>query len=77
MVFVIQSSQNRQAKAVHVKLDELIAAIQQADNSLMGAEFESEDEQDHQIEALRHLAQSTQDRADEMERRGQSIDAPA
>jgi len=67
MVFVIQSSQNRQAKAVHLKLDELIAAIERADNSLMGAELESEEEQDRQIEALRRLADVTSRRAEDLE----------
>jgi low affinity Fe/Cu permease len=67
MVFVIQSSQNRQAKAVHLKLDELIAAIEKADNSLMGAEMESEDEQDRQIAALRRLSSVTSERADSLE----------
>jgi low affinity Fe/Cu permease len=67
MVFVIQSSQNRHAKAVHLKLDELIASIQQADNSMMGAELESEEEQDRQIAALRRLADATDRRADDLE----------
>jgi low affinity Fe/Cu permease len=66
MVFVIQSSQNRDAKAVHLKLDDLIASIQKADNSIMGAELESEEEQDRQIEALRRLANVTRERADDL-----------
>jgi len=78
MVFVIQSSQNRQSKAVHLKLDELIAAIQQADNSFMSAETESEEEQDRQIEALRRLASVTQERADDLDskRRADRTDEP-
>jgi low affinity Fe/Cu permease len=69
MVFVIQSSQNRHAKAVHLKLDELIAAMEKADNALMTAETESEEEQDRQIAALRRLASTTTARADDLESR--------
>ena len=42
MVFVIQTSQNRDAKALHLKLDELIRATPRARNALMNEEFETE-----------------------------------
>ncbi len=38
MVFLIQNSQNRDAKAVHLKLDELIHGVQGARNSLIDLE---------------------------------------
>lgn len=38
MVFVLQHTQNRDGEAVQAKLDELILAIQHADNRLIGAE---------------------------------------
>jgi low affinity Fe/Cu permease len=38
MVFVIQSSANRDAKAIHLKLDEIIRATQGARNSLITLE---------------------------------------
>jgi low affinity Fe/Cu permease len=38
MVFVIQSTQNRDAKAMHLKLDELIRAASQARNTLVDLE---------------------------------------
>ena len=38
MVFVIQNSQNRDGEAVQVKLDELINAIERANNSLLDLE---------------------------------------
>jgi len=38
MVFVIQNSQNRDAKAVHAKLDELIRAVDAARNEFVDAE---------------------------------------
>ena len=44
MVFVIQSTQNRDSKAIHLKLDELIRASPQARNEFMEAEEEDLDE---------------------------------
>ena len=44
MVFLIQNTQNRDARAMHLKLDELIRAVQEADNTLMRAEDESDEE---------------------------------
>jgi low affinity Fe/Cu permease len=44
MVFLIQNTQNRDAKAVHLKLDELIRALQGARNHLVDLEKLSDDE---------------------------------
>jgi low affinity Fe/Cu permease len=49
MVFLIQNTQNRDAMAVHLKLDELINAIKSADDTLMRAEDETVEE----LEALK------------------------
>lgn len=38
MVFAIQNTQNRDAKAMHLKLDELIRAVQGARNNLVDLE---------------------------------------
>lgn len=46
MVFLIQSTQNRDSKALHLKLDELIRANQGARNHLVDLESLSEDELD-------------------------------
>src|SRR6188474_1342368 len=35
MVFIIQNTQNRDSKAIHLKLDELIKAIKGAHNSMI------------------------------------------
>ena len=35
MVFLIQNTQNRDALAMHLKLDEIISALSEADNALM------------------------------------------
>src|SRR6266567_8682780 len=44
MVFLIQNTQNRDAKAMHLKIDELIRAIQGARNRLVDLEKLSDDE---------------------------------
>jgi len=44
MVFLIQNTQNRDAKAVHLKLDELIRALEPARNKLVDLENLSDDE---------------------------------
>ena len=44
MVFLIQNTQNRDAKAVHLKLDELIRAVHGARNNLVDLEELSDDE---------------------------------
>jgi low affinity Fe/Cu permease len=49
MVFLIQNTQNRDAVAVHLKLDELIRAVHGARNRLMDLEDLTEEE----LEALR------------------------
>jgi low affinity Fe/Cu permease len=44
MVFLIQNTQNRDAAAVQIKLDELIRATEQAHNSLLNLEELSEED---------------------------------
>jgi low affinity Fe/Cu permease len=46
MVFLIQNMQNRDAKAIHLKLDELIRAVKGARNNLVMLENLSEEELD-------------------------------
>ena len=58
MVFVIQNSQNRDAKAVHAKLDELIRAVDAARNEFVDAEEEPEEILDRQLQELRELARA-------------------
>jgi low affinity Fe/Cu permease len=57
MVFLIQNTQNRDAKATELKLDELIRAIGDARNEMIGAEAEPEElleRQKREIEAEKH-----------------------
>lgn len=44
MVFLIQNTQNRDARAIHLKLDELLRATPEARNEFMDAEEEDLDE---------------------------------
>jgi low affinity Fe/Cu permease len=44
MVFLIQNTQNRDSKAIHLKLDELIRAVKGARNNLVMLENLSEEE---------------------------------
>src|SRR5690349_6503633 len=44
MVFLIQNTQNRDAKAIHLKLDELIRAVKDARNNLVDLEDMSDEE---------------------------------
>ncbi|MCE9541600.1 low affinity iron permease family protein [Candidatus Kaiserbacteria bacterium] len=44
MVFLIQNTQNRDAHAIHLKLDELIKAIDTARNELIDIEEDQDDE---------------------------------
>lgn len=70
MVFLIQNTQNRDTKAVHLKLDELIRGIKGARDHLISVEEQADDEIDElQIEFqklhdkyLRHLEASKKKR---------------
>jgi low affinity Fe/Cu permease len=44
MVFLIQRAQNKDSQAVHLKLNELVAAVEGASNRLINAESLTEDE---------------------------------
>ena len=55
VVFMIQSTQNKDAKAVHLKLDELIHVISKARNELIDAEELTEAELDKLEEEFRQL----------------------
>lgn len=60
-VFLIQNTQNRDAKAVHLKLDELISSIQGARNRLVDLQSLSDEELDElqsQFQRLRHQART-------------------
>ncbi|WP_206951703.1 low affinity iron permease family protein [Trinickia acidisoli] len=60
MVFVIQQSQNKDSVAVHLKLNELIAAYRTANNQLIGIEDASEEDLRRIANAYLELAQKAQ-----------------
>ena len=57
MVFLIQNTQNRDAKAMHLKLDELIRAIKNARNELVDLEDLSDEELKKIGEQFRRMRQ--------------------
>jgi low affinity Fe/Cu permease len=57
MVFLIQNMQNRDAKAIHLKLDELIRAIKGARNNLVTLENLSEEELDNLQKQFNRIAE--------------------
>jgi len=61
MVFLIQNTQNRDAKAMHLKLDELIRAIKGARNQLVDLENLSDDDLKRLEEQFRGLRKQAED----------------
>lgn len=59
MVFVIQNSQNRDTKALHLKLDELIRATQDARDTLLDVEDMSEEDLRQQKQEFSKIANHT------------------
>ena len=62
MVFLIQNTQNRDAKAVHLKLDEIIRALKNARNELVDLEDLSDEDLnklEDQFKKLRVKAETT------------------
>jgi low affinity Fe/Cu permease len=55
MVFLIQNTQNRDARAMHLKLDELIRAVHGARNKLVDLEDLSDDELDRLEKEFKRL----------------------
>ena len=61
MVFLIQNTQNRDAKAMHLKLDELIRALKGARNQLV----DLEDLSDEELKKLEKQFKSMRERAED------------
>ena len=55
MVFLIQNTQNRDAKAMHLKLDEIIRALKKARNEMVDLEDLSDEELDRLEDQFRRL----------------------
>jgi low affinity Fe/Cu permease len=69
MVFLIQNTQNRDALAVHLKLDELIKAVEAADNTLMRAEDETVEELETLKRKYEALSREHEELTSELERK--------
>ena len=56
MVFLIQNTQNRDALAMHLKLDELIRSLEGAENRVIRAELETDAVLAERMAAMHELA---------------------
>ena len=73
MLFFLQNSQNRDTKAVNIKLDELLRAIEGARTGLANVGERSDDELERLEDEFRSLANeatSAADRVDDLQERG-------
>jgi low affinity Fe/Cu permease len=61
MVFIIQHAQNKDMRAVHLKLNELIAAVEGASNRLIDVEDLSDREVEHLYSRFQILAKTAQE----------------
>ena len=62
MVFLIQNTQNRDTEAMQIKLDELIRAVETAQNTVLDLEEMDEDELDRIRAEYEELAQKARDK---------------
>ena len=69
MVFLIQNTQNRDSKAVHLKLDELIRAVSGARNTMVDLERMSDEE----LKQLQAQFQRISQKADQTNGRVQAV----
>jgi low affinity Fe/Cu permease len=63
MVFLIQNTQNRDAKAIHLKLDELLRGVKAARTGLVDLENLTDEELDELQGEFRRLAERARNRA--------------
>jgi len=74
MVFLIQQSQNKDSHAVHLKLDELLCAIAEADNRLVDIEELDDKELDEMADRYRKLAERAREERRKTQHRGAGDD---
>jgi low affinity Fe/Cu permease len=58
IVFLIQNTQNRDARALHLKLDELIRAVAKAHNEMINIETLSDSELEHMAKQYERFSQA-------------------
>ena len=76
MVFLIQNTQNRDAMAIHLKLDELIRATRDADDTLIDAEDETEDELEELKQRYAQLQKQHEQLREELDERASDHETP-
>ena len=62
MVFLIQNTQNRDARALHLKMDEVIRALHTARNEMIDIERLSDQELEHLSEHYEHIRKASEAR---------------
>jgi low affinity Fe/Cu permease len=72
MVFLIQNTQNRDAHAMHLKLDELIRANKNARNALLGLESMN----DQELDRLQREFEDLRDKVVHVRKRRALVDLP-
>lgn len=77
MVFLIQSTQNRDSEAIQVKLDELIRSIEGAHTALLDLEELEEEELDRIHENYERLAAQAREKLRQGQRDTDTPDVPA
>ncbi len=73
MVFLIQNTQNRDARAIHLKLDEIIRAIQPARNEMINIEKLSDDELEMLSESFKKIRFGCESRKRSANRTGKHV----
>jgi len=63
VVFLIQNTQNRDARAIHLKLDEIIKSIDQAHNEMIDIEHLSDEELQKLSEKFQKLREECESRS--------------
>jgi low affinity Fe/Cu permease len=76
MVFLIQNTQNRDAKAVHLKLDEIIRAVKGARNELVDLEELADEDLKKLEEQFRHIREKAENGGHHESAATQSHSAP-
>lgn len=61
MIFLVQNTQNRDSRAIHLKLDELIRGVKGARNDLVDLEDATDEELDHLQKQFEQLRQKKKD----------------
>ena len=73
MVFLIQNTQNRDSEAMHIKLDELIRALDQARNAVLNLEELEEGDLDRIRADYVKLAEQSRDELRQLNRSGEIV----